>query len=117
MTLVWVRLPNIPPPFWHHKVLEDIGNTLGKFKKIDIVRAENGIFTYARIFVEINLSKGIPDHRNLKDQKFCWSQVLDYENTACRCHICYQTCHLQHYWSQEKKNPKKKKKTTNGSKG
>lgn len=23
--LVWVRLHNIPLPFWHHQVLEDIG--------------------------------------------------------------------------------------------
>ncbi len=23
---VWVRLPNLPLPFWHHEVLEDIGN-------------------------------------------------------------------------------------------
>lgn len=30
---VWVRLLNIPLPFWHHKFLEEIWNNLGKFKK------------------------------------------------------------------------------------
>lgn len=32
---VWVRLHNLPLPFWHHQVLEDIGNSLGVFLKLD----------------------------------------------------------------------------------
>lgn len=44
---VWVRLPNLPLPFWHHLVLEDIGNLLGKFIKSDTDRHEQELFTYA----------------------------------------------------------------------
>lgn len=40
---VWVRLPNLPLPFWHHLVLEDIGNLLGKHIKNDTERHEQGI--------------------------------------------------------------------------
>ena len=58
---VWVRLPNLPLPFWHHLVLEDIGNLLGRFIKSDSDRKEQGVFTYGRICVEIDLSKGLPD--------------------------------------------------------
>ena len=69
---VWVRLPNFPLPFWHHLVLEDIGNLLGTFVKCDSERKEQGLFTYARICVEIDLSKGLPDKIQLKYETFKW---------------------------------------------
>jgi len=68
---VWMRLPNLPLPFKHPKVIEYIGNTLGKFKKIDNERTTKGIFTFVRICVEIDLSKGLPDHILLKHKDIC----------------------------------------------
>jgi len=59
--LVWVRLQNLPLHFWHHKVLTTIGNTLGKFLKTDGDRFAKGIFTFARMFVEVDLSQGLPE--------------------------------------------------------
>jgi len=32
---VWVKLHNLALYFWHHKVLEGIGNSLGKFLNVD----------------------------------------------------------------------------------
>lgn len=90
---VWVRLPNLPLPFWHHQVLEDIGNLLGKFIKSDSDLNEQGLFTYARICVEIDLSKGLPDRVQLLYEKHKWIQALDYENTAFRCRFCHLTGH------------------------
>ena len=69
---VWVRLPNMPLPFWHHLVLEDIGNLLGRFIKSDNERKDKGLFTYARICVEIDLSKGLPDRLQLKHEFYTW---------------------------------------------
>jgi len=106
---VWVRLPNLPLPFWHHLVLEDIGNLLGTFIKRDPERNEQGLFTYARICVEIDLSKGLPDRIHLQYEKFKWLQILDYENTAFRCRYCYDTGHLQDTCPLAKRHPKKKK--------
>lgn len=57
---VWVRLHSLPLHFWHHKVLIAIGNTLGKFLKTDENRLTKGVFTFARICVEVNLSQGLP---------------------------------------------------------
>jgi len=108
---VWVRLPNLPLPFWHHMVLEDIGNLLGSFIKRDPDRNEQGLFTYARICVEIDLSKGLPDRIHLQYEKFKWLQLLDYENTAFRCRFCHVTGHLQDTCPLAKRYPKKKKGT------
>jgi len=106
---VWVRLPNLPLPYWHHLVLEDIGNLLGRFIKIDKERQDKGLFTYARICVEIDLSKGLPDRIHLKHESNIWLQRLDYENTAFRCRFCHLTGHLQDTCPLAKKFPKKKK--------
>ena len=34
---VWVKLPNLPLPLWHHEALEEIGNALGRYIKADRV--------------------------------------------------------------------------------
>ena len=104
---VWVRLPNLPLPLWHHLVLEEIGNLLGKFIKSDTDRNEQGLFTYARICVEIDLSKGLPDKFQLIYEKHKWIQALDYENTAFRCRFCHLTGHLQDSCPRAKRFPKK----------
>ncbi|KAH9296138.1 hypothetical protein KI387_039726, partial [Taxus chinensis] len=92
-TLVWVRLPNLPLHLWY--ALEDIGNVLGKFIKEDLDRTHSGLCSFARICVEIDLSKGLPDRINLKFGNFQHTQVLDYENTAFRCRLCRNAGHLQ----------------------
>ena len=54
---------------------------------MDLERAEKILFTFAKICVEIDLSKCLPDHIQLKHKKFQWSQVIEYENMAFRSHI------------------------------
>lgn len=61
----------------------------------DSWREHQGLYTYARICVELDLSKGLPDQIILKINDFVWTQNLDYENTAFRCRHCHLTGHLQ----------------------
>jgi len=105
---VWVKLYNLPLHFWHIKVLEGIGNALGKFLKVDSERLSKDIYTFARICVEVDLSQGLPDHILLLHNEKKWAQPLDYENTAFKCHICRQTDHLQNACPQNKKDRKKR---------
>lgn len=91
---VWVRLHNLPLHFWHFKSLTAIGNSLGRMLKIDKDRHLKGIFTFARICVEVDLSKGLPESIFLTFNNIQWKQPLDYENTAFRCRGCQQTGHL-----------------------
>ena len=107
---VWVRLHNLPLHFWHEKVLSAIGNSLGKFLKTDEERINQGIFTYARICVEVDLSLGLPDHITLNFNNSLWTQPLDYENTTFRCRGCMQTRHLQYACPLARKDPKGNKK-------
>lgn len=63
---IWVRLHNLPAHLWHQAVFEGIGNSLGRFLNTDYSRAEQGIYTFARICAEIDISRGLPDQINLK---------------------------------------------------
>jgi len=114
---VWVRLHNLPLHFWHHKVLEGIGNSLGKFLKIDANRLTRDLFTFARICVKVDLSQGLPDCIILIHNNVQWTQPLVYEDTAFRCHGCLQTGHLHSACPQAKKDPKRNKKQFKKPKG
>lgn len=95
-TPVWVRLPNLPLQFWYHESFVTIGDSLGKFIKEDTNRLSKGLATFARICVELDLSKGLSDKINITwCMNFFWEQPLDYENTAFRCRSRQQPGHLQ----------------------
>lgn len=79
---VWVRLHNLPIHFWDQTILACIGNSIGRFIKMDTQRIEERIFTFARICVEVDLSKGLPGKIKLKHKDRSWLRSLDYENTA-----------------------------------
>lgn len=111
-----VRLPNLPTHLCHFSVFQGIGNTLGCFLATDPSRGEKGIYTYDKICVEIDISKGFPNQIHLKDGDFLWTQTLDNENTAFRCRHCHQTGHLQNSCStfltqKKKRNHKSKSKS------
>ena len=72
-TPVWIRLPNLPIHLWHVAVYKAIGNTLGSFITGDYRREMIGLYTYARICVELDLSKGILDQIILKINDFVWT--------------------------------------------
>ena len=95
ITLVWVRLLNLPMHFSCYEALKEIGNTLGKLVAIDGDCLLKGMITYARMCVEVDLSAGLPEKITLKWNSKPWVEQLDYENTTFRCKSCLQTGHLQ----------------------
>jgi len=69
-----------------------------------------GLFTYAQICVDIDLSKVIPNIMLLKHGIFKRIQSLDYENTTFTCQFYHQTSHLQDSCPQEIIHSKRNKK-------
>ena len=94
-TSVWIRLIDFPLHFWTTQSLEATGNSIGKFLKIDIDRAKLGLGTFARIYMEVDLSKGLLEKIFLKLKNTKWMVQLDYENTTFWCWSCQQTRHPQ----------------------
>eukprot|EP00253_Pinus_taeda_P007922 PITA_07922 len=69
---VWVRLYNLLLHFWSKQVLEGIGNSIEKYIKTDLERIDERIYTFARICVEVDLSKGLPDNIRLIYKQQNW---------------------------------------------
>jgi hypothetical protein len=89
---VWVRLPHLPIHLWGISTLEDIGNKLGRF--LDSVAAKGDQFTCARICVEVNLEKGLPEAIKLSLGEWSHIQELDYEQIPFKCLRCHAYGHF-----------------------
>ncbi|CAI0459474.1 unnamed protein product [Linum tenue] len=55
--LVWVRLPKLPMDYYDSEILKDIGNSIGRYIKMDAATRDASRGHYARICVEVDLSK------------------------------------------------------------
>lgn len=60
--------------------------------------------TFARILVEIDVSKGLPTEVILKSSRGSWIQLLDYEGVPFRCRRCFKTGHAATQCGFEKKS-------------
>jgi hypothetical protein len=89
---VWVRLPHLPLHLWGISSLEDIGNKLGRF--LDRAEPKGEQFTCARICVEVNLERGLPDAIKLSLGEWCHIQELDYEQIPFKCLRCHDYGHF-----------------------
>ena len=74
---VWVHLPHIPLHYWNDEALQAIGNSLGKY--IDKAYPKEPLFSCARICVEVDLEKGLPEEVNLFMDGWEYLQKVDYE--------------------------------------
>ena len=90
----WVRLPNLPLHFWVNSIFKEIGEALGDFRMVDSQSFEHFHSTYARILVDINVSKGLLAEIILNHSKGSWTQLLDFEGLPLRCKKCFNTGHL-----------------------
>ncbi|KAH9314597.1 hypothetical protein KI387_023224, partial [Taxus chinensis] len=93
--------------------------SLIRFIKMDEKRSKKRLYTYTRICVEVDLSKGLYDKMELIFEDFKWVHVLDYANNVFRCRLCRQTgylhdaCPQQHPMARNKKSPSTKMKDSN----
>ena len=69
--------------------------------------------TYVHIYIEVDLSEGLPKKITLNWNSTSWIQQLDYENTNFRCKSHQKTGHLQGSCllakPSQKRNPKPSK--------
>jgi len=89
---VWVRLPHLPLHLWGKSSLEDIGNKLGRF--LDSTEPKGDQYTCARICVEVNLEKGLPEAIKLTLGEWSHIQELDYEQIPFKCLHCHVYGHF-----------------------
>lgn len=84
-----------------------MGEALGDFLLVDSASSNVYRKTYARILVEIDVSKGLPEMIKLASPNGSWIQLLDYEGIPFRCRKCHKIGHLAARCSSEKVRSKK----------
>lgn len=91
---VWVRLPWLPLEFWREDILQQIAALLGKSVAIAQNTLIKKVFSFARIYVEIDLNNPLPESLEICIGLDSWIQQIDYESLPFRCRFCHEYGHL-----------------------
>jgi hypothetical protein len=89
---VWVRLSFLPLHCWNDETLRNIDNSLGKY--IDHVEPREGLQACARLCVEVDLEKGLPEAIQLNLDNWSYIQQVDYEKIPFKCKACHEYGHF-----------------------
>lgn len=116
---VWVRLPHLPLHCWGDESIHAIGNAVGNY----IARSEprDNMQACARICVEVDLGRGLPEAIKLKVDNWTHIQQLDYEQIPFKCKVrhkyghfanrCTKNSNVENVPQEEQWEPVKKKKS------
>jgi len=69
--LVWVRFPHLPLHYWGDESVKATGNTVRKY--IERCEPKDNMHACARIYVEVNLGKGLPEAIKIKVDQ--WTHI------------------------------------------
>ncbi|KAJ8750927.1 hypothetical protein K2173_016108 [Erythroxylum novogranatense] len=83
-TAVWISLPGLPIEFFNQQTLTDAGKRLGRMVKIDGHTDESSRGKYARICVEIDLTKPLVSEVTIGPI----TQIVEYEGLDDICFLC-----------------------------
>ncbi|XP_057785646.1 uncharacterized protein LOC131003182 [Salvia miltiorrhiza] len=90
---VWTRIYYLPHEFWHPELLTSIARAIGTPIKMDGPTFNGEVGHFARILIEIDVSKEltytIPVSRGFE----CFDVELSYENLPYFCGICHAVGH------------------------
>ncbi|CAL1372293.1 unnamed protein product [Linum trigynum] len=89
--IVWVQLPALKIHFYHKEVLTTLGNLIGRMIKLDFHTLNRQRAKFARMAVEVDLSKHLVPRICLDD---AWQKV-EYENLPAVCFDCGKIGHTE----------------------
>ncbi|CAN1182282.1 hypothetical protein LINPERHAP2_LOCUS35875 [Linum perenne] len=81
---VWVRLPGIPLEYFDYSILKRIGDRIGKTVRIDHITLEGSRGNFARLCVEVDLSRPLLSKYHLRRRV----RRIEYEGLHTICFQC-----------------------------
>ncbi|KAL2922928.1 2 3-bisphosphoglycerate-independent phosphoglycerate mutase [Bienertia sinuspersici] len=66
---IWIRMPNLELKYWGQGCLHKLGDIIGTTLKVDNVTLNKDRLAYARILVEVELDKELPDYIRFQNEK------------------------------------------------
>ncbi|CAL1358153.1 unnamed protein product [Linum trigynum] len=88
--IVWVQLPALKVHLYHKEILHMLGNLIGRTIKLDYHTLTQQRAKFARLAVEVDLSKPLVPRIWLDDE---W-QAVEYENIPAACFECGRIGHV-----------------------
>ncbi|CAN1122476.1 hypothetical protein LINPERPRIM_LOCUS2738 [Linum perenne] len=82
--LMWVRLPKFPIHFFNKTIVNRIGNHIGRTVRMDLATSEGARARYARVCVEIDISKPLLGKYMIGDRVL----FVEYESLENICFHC-----------------------------
>ena len=103
---IWIKLHDLPWEYWDASILKNIARGVGIPLKIDQNTLEGKFGHYARILVDIDLSKEITDSLMIERQGHKFFISVEFENIPAFCRNCSM---VGHSLANCKRNPGTKK--------
>nr|XP_016475195.1 PREDICTED: uncharacterized protein LOC107796885 [Nicotiana tabacum] len=91
VSVVWIRLPQLPTEFYDGKLLEKIGNAIGRLLKIDVCTSTTVRGHYARLCVELPLETPVQPYIYIGQHK----QYIHCKGEKFLCKNCGRLGHIQ----------------------
>ncbi|CAN1228706.1 hypothetical protein LINPERPRIM_LOCUS3005 [Linum perenne] len=82
--LTWVRLPRLPIHYFNELAVTRIGNHIGRTVRLDMATAEGARARYARVCVEVDISKPLLGKYMIDNRMF----YIEYESLENICFTC-----------------------------
>ncbi|KAI9108726.1 hypothetical protein K1719_020373 [Acacia pycnantha] len=82
--IAWVRFPVLPAPLFDKKFLLNLGNVIGRATKLDIHTAQRSRGKFARMCVELDLTKPLVPEFDVEGQRIS----IVYESLGLLCNKC-----------------------------
>jgi hypothetical protein len=103
---IWVKLPQLPLYLWGIKSLNKIGSAIGNPLVTDECTAHKLRVSYARLFIEVDVTQELPNDITIRDNEGNKiKQLVEYEWKPLYCEKCQKVGHIC-----EQDPPKKTKK-------
>ncbi|KAL2904843.1 hypothetical protein RDABS01_003553 [Bienertia sinuspersici] len=113
---IWIRFPKLELKYWGHRNLHKLVDAIGTTLKIDRLTEQKERLAYARIMVEVDIQKELPDQINFINEKgISMVQTIEYEWRPNLCPKCNKYGHREEECSKGvRKEMAWKPKPTNG---
>lgn len=90
---LWIHLVELPQEYWRERTLKEIASAVGTPIDIDEPTRNRTFGHYARILVDIDLSKKAYDEVLVERDGFAFMVEIQYERRPLFCHHCYSIGH------------------------
>jgi hypothetical protein len=90
---LWIRLVELPQEYWRERTLKEIASAVGTPIDIDGPTRNRTFGHYARILVDIDLSKKLYDEILVEREDFAFKVEVQYERMPLFCQHCHSIGH------------------------